>query len=137
MMTELAVKKTVPTPVAYVVEPRASAEIGALLERHGIPYETLSARRNVLAEVCTLLRVEDTFDDVYARYEGRQIVRREPAARRELPAGALFVPLEGDAAIRAALILEPTAMYGIYQYPRFRALAGRDGALPVLRVIRD
>jgi hypothetical protein len=135
MMTELAVKKTVPTPAAYAVEPRAAAEIGALLDRHGIPYETLSGPRGVLAEACRLLRVEDEFDEVYSRYEGRQIVRREPAATRQLPAGSLWVPLTGDAAIRAALILEPAAMYGLYQYPRLRPLAAPDGALPVLRVV--
>jgi hypothetical protein len=137
MMTELAVKKTVPTPAAYAVEPGAAAEIGALLDRHGIPYETLAAPRRVAAEACTLLRVEDEFDDVYSRYEGRQIVRREPAATREMPAGSLWVPLEGAAAVRAALILEPVVMYGIYQYPRFRVLAGPDGRLPILRVVRE
>ena len=52
----------------------------ALLERHGIPYEELTAPRTVRAEACTLLRIEDEFDDVYSRYEGRQIVRREAAA---------------------------------------------------------
>ena len=84
-----------------------------------------------------LLRVEDEFDDVYSRYDGRQIVRREPAAERELAAGSLWVPLTGDSAVRAALILEPAAMYGLYQHPRFRALVAPDGAMPVLRVLLD
>ena len=136
MMTELAVKATVPTPAGYSVEPRAAAEIGALLDRHAIPYETRPAARRVLAESCTLLRVEDDFDEVYSRYEGRQVVRRGAAAERELAAGSLWVPLVGDAAFRAALLLEPTTMYGLYQYPRFRALVGPDGALPVSRVVR-
>jgi hypothetical protein len=135
-MTEVAVKKTVPTPAGYAVEPRAAAEIGALLDRHGIPYERLAEPRTVDAEACTLLRVEDEFDEVYSRYEGRQIVRREAAAKRELPAGTLWIPLKGETASRAALILEPAAMYGIYQYPRFRALAVAGQALPVLRVLR-
>jgi Zinc carboxypeptidase len=137
MMTEVAIKKSVTIPIAYAVEPRAAAEIGALLDRQAIRYETIATPRSVEAEACTLLRVEDAFDDVYSRYEGRQIVRHEPAAKRELAAGWLWVPLEGESALRAALILEPAAMYGLYQYPRFRALAGPDGALPVLRVIRD
>jgi Zinc carboxypeptidase len=136
MMTEVVVKKTVPTPAGYAVEPRGAAEIGALLDRHGIPYERLAEPRTVDAEVCTLLRVEDEFDEVYSRYEGRQIVRREAAAKRELPAGTLWIPLKGETASRAALILEPAAMYGIYQYPRFRALAVAGQALPVLRVLR-
>jgi Zinc carboxypeptidase len=137
MMTELAIKRSVTTPIAYAIEPRAAVEIGGLLDRQAIPYETLTAPRSVEAEACTLLRVEEQFDDVYSRYEGRQIVRREPAAKRELPAGSLWVPLKGEGALRAALILEPAAMYGLYQYPRFRALAAADGALPVLRVTRD
>lgn len=136
MMIELAVKTTVPTPAGYSVDPRAAAEIGALLDRHAIPYETRPAPRRVLAEPCTLLRVEDDFDEVYSRYEGRQIVRCGAAAERELAAGALWVPLVGDAAVRAALLLEPATMYGLYQYPRFRAPVGPDGTLPVSRVVR-
>ncbi|HVN77045.1 MAG TPA: M14 family zinc carboxypeptidase [Thermoanaerobaculaceae bacterium] len=136
MMTVMAVKTAVPTPLGYAVEPRAAAEFRLLLERQGIPYEELAAARRVRAEACTLLRIEDEFDDVYSRYEGRAIVRREPAAERDLPAGSLWVPLEGEAAVRAALVLEPAAMYGPYQYPRFRALTKPASPLPVVRVVR-
>jgi hypothetical protein len=136
MMTELAVKKTVPTPLGYAVIPAAGEAFRALLERHGIPFETLASPRTVSAEPVTLVRVETEFDEVYSRYEGRQIVRRGEARATELAAGSLFVPLEGEAAVRAALVLEPTALYGLYQYPRFRALAGKDGTLPILRVVR-
>jgi hypothetical protein len=48
----------------------------------------------------------------------------------------LLVPLRGESALRAALVLEPSSLYGIYQYPHFRTLVGFDGALPVLRVMR-
>ena len=136
MMTVMAVKSAVPTPLAYAVEPRAAADFKLLLDRHGIPFEELAAPRAVRAEACTLLRIEDEFDDVYSRYEGRQIVRREPPAARELPAGSLWVRLAGEAAVRAALLLEPAAMYGPYQYPRFRALTKPGLSLPVLRVVR-
>jgi hypothetical protein len=61
----------------------------------------------VTAESATLVRVEDDFDEVYSRYGGRQIVRRGEARAPELAAGSLFVPLEGEAAVRAALVLEP------------------------------
>ncbi len=136
MMTVMAVKTTVPTPLGYAVEPRAAADFKLLLERQGIPYEELTAPRTVRAEACTLLRIEDEFDDVYSRYEGRAIVRREPAAERELPAGTLWVALAGESAVRAALVLEPAAMYGPYQYPRFRALVTPGSPLPVVRVVR-
>jgi len=115
--------------------PAAAAEIGALLERHGIPFERLAAARAARVEACTLLRVEDDFDELYGRYEGRQIVTRAEATAGELPPGSLWVPLTGEAAVRAALVLEPLQLYGLYQYPRFRALVAWDGTLPVLRVL--
>jgi hypothetical protein len=136
LMTTMAVKTAVPTPLGYAVEPRAAADFAELLERHGIPFETLAAPREVRAERCTLLRIEDESDDVYSRYEGRQIVRREAAAATPLAPGTLWVPLEGEAAVRAALLLEPAALYGLYQYPRFRKLVAPGAALPVVRVVR-
>ena len=136
MMTEMAVKSSVPTPLGYAILPAAAEAFRSLLEKHGIPFETLAAPRTVTAEAATLLRVEDDFDEVYSRYGGRQIVRRGEARAAELPAGSLFAPLEGEAAVRAALVLEPAQLYGLYQSPRFKALAGKDGSLPVLRVVR-
>lgn len=135
LMTELAVKRTVPAPLGYAVEPAAASDIGALLERHGIPFETVIVPRPVTAELSSLLKVEEEFDEVYSRYGGRQIVKRQRPGKIELPPGALWIPLEGEASLRAALVLEPAAMYGLYQYPRFRALVGADGRIPVLRVL--
>jgi hypothetical protein len=135
MMTDVAVKASVPTPLGYAIVSGASEAFKPVLERHGIPFETLLAPRTVDAESATLVRVEDDFDEVYSRYAGRQIVRRGEARATELAAGSLFVPLAGEAALRAALVLEPAELYGLYQYPRFRALAGKDGSLPVLRVV--
>jgi len=137
LMTEMAVKATVPTPIGYAVVPAAAEAFQSVLERHGIPFETLPAPRTVNAEPATLVRVEDEFDEVYSRYGGRQIVRRGEARATELSAGSLFVLLEGEAAVRAALVLEPAALYGLYQYPRFKALARKDGTLPVLRIVRQ
>lgn len=135
LMTEVAVKRTVPTPVGYAVVPEAAPEIAALLTRHGLPFETLAAPWTVTAERCTLLRVEEEFDDVYRRYGGRTIVTRGSEKPVELPAGSLWLPLEGESALRAAILLEPTAMYGLWQYPRLKALVAWDGTIPVLRVV--
>ena len=135
LMTALVVKRVVPTPAGYAIVPEAAAELGALLERHGIPFERLAAPRPARVEACTLARVEEAFDELYARYEGRQIVTRAAPAERELPAGTLWVALSGESAVRAALVLEPAQLYGLYQYPRFRSLVSWDGTLPVLRVI--
>ena len=136
MMTAIVVKKSVVTPRGYAIEPRAAAVIGELLDRHAIAFEKLASPRNVEAETCTLLRVEDEFDEIYSRYEGRQIVRCATSATRELSEGSLWVPLDGESAVRAAIILEPASLYGLYQYPSLRALVGEGGALPVLRVVR-
>ena len=136
LMTTLAVKKAVATPLGYAVEPRAAADFRLLLDRHGIPFEALVAPRTVRAERCVLVRLEDEFDELYSRYEGRQIVRCEAAAPQELPSGTLWVPLEGEAAVRAALVLEPGALYGVYTEPRFRKLVTPGEAVPVLRVVR-
>jgi hypothetical protein len=136
LMTEIAAKRSVPTPLGYEVGPKAAAEIGALLTRHGIPFETLEAPRKVQAETWTLLRVEEEFDDVYGRYGGRTIVKPGEARETELPGGSLFIPLEGEAALRAAILLEPSAMYGLWQYPAFRALVGANGEIPVRRVMK-
>ncbi len=136
LMTVMAVKKTVPTPLGYAVEPSAAAMFKALLERQAVPFEVLTATRSVKAETCTLLRVEKEFDDVYSRYDGRQIVARGEADPKDLPPGSLWVPLSGESAVRAALVLEPAMLYGLYQYPSYAALVGADKVLPVVRVVR-
>ncbi|MGE5235212.1 MAG: M14 family zinc carboxypeptidase [Acidobacteriota bacterium] len=136
MMTEMAVKLTVPTPLGYAVEPGAADRYRVLLTDHGIPFEQLTSPRTVTGESCTLQRVEDSFDEVYSRYEGRQIVRRGAPHEIALPAGSLWVAVSGEAAVRTALVLEPAMMYGLYQYASFRALVHEDGALPVVRVVR-
>jgi len=137
LMSTMVVKGSVPAPRAYAVTPEAAPAFRALLDRHGIPFETVGASRRVRAERGTLLRVEEEFDDLYGRYEGRQIVKRGEAGAFDLPAGSLLVPLEGEAALRAALLLEPASLYGLFQYPRWRALVGPDGAIPLLRVVDE
>jgi hypothetical protein len=132
-MTDAVVKRSVATPRAYVVEREAAPEFAALLERHALPYETLSAPGTLTAERCVLVRVEEEFDELYQRYEGRQIVTRDPAAAREFPAGSLLVR-PGPDGRRAAGLLEPAMLFGLFQYAPFRALVATDGTLPVWRV---
>ncbi len=135
-MTTLAVKAAVPTPLGYAVDPAAAPDFQPLLERHGIPFERLGAPRDVEAEPCTLVRLEDEADEVHSRYEGRQIVRCGDAAARSLAAGTLIVPLSGESAVRAALVLEPSLLFGLYAEPRFRRLVTPGAPVPVLRVVR-
>jgi hypothetical protein len=134
LMTDLVVKGSVPTPLAYAVAPAAAASFAALLRAHGVQFEILREAQPVSAERVTLLRIETDFDEVYQRYEGRHITRRAARAAHTLPAGSLLVPLAQAQAIRAVQLLEPESMHGMYVYPGFAPLARPGEDLPVLRV---
>ncbi len=134
LMTDLVVKGSVPTPRAYVIDAAAAETFKALLDRHGIRYARAGSAP-LQAERCRLLRVEAGYDDLYGRYENRQIVARDPAAGRTFPEGSLLVPLDQPLARSAIGILEPCLLYGLYSYQDFRTLALPDGTLPVWRVL--
>lgn len=135
LMTDLVVKRAVPTPRGYAIVPAAKEPFAALLTRHQIPFETLATARTFSASRCTLDKVEADWDPLYARYGGRQIVSCAAAAAVELPADTLWVPLDGESAIRAALLLEPLALYGLFQYDAMQGLVGADRTLPIVRVV--
>lgn len=134
LMTDLVVKGSVATPRAYVIDAAAAGVFKALLDRHGIRYVQAGAAP-LQAERCRLLRVEEGYDDLYGRYENRQIVARDPAAGHTFPEGSLLVPLDQPLARSAIGILEPCLLYGLYSYQDFRTLALPDGTLPVWRVL--
>lgn len=134
LMLDLVVKHSVPTPRAYVIEARVAATFRPLLEHHGLTFRALAAPEKGKTERCRLVRLEAPYDDLYQRYENRQIVTRDAAVERELAVGSLVVPLDQPLARRAVQVLEPCLLYGLYSYPAFRALALADGTLPVLRL---
>jgi hypothetical protein len=136
-MRDLVVKRSVPAPRAYVIDAAAAASFRSVLERHAIAFTTLGGTRLLVAERCRLERVEDGIDELYGRYAGRQIVSRDKAGPHEFAPGALLVRLDQPAAVRAALVLEPSMLYGLYQYKEFRALVGADQVVPVWRVTGD
>ena len=90
VMTDRVVKRSVATPVGYVVDALDARLYRPLLARHGIQSEMLPVAQTLAVESCALERIEDGFDEVYNRYEGRQIVRcaeaAERAARRRIAA---------------------------------------------------
>lgn len=136
-MRHRIVKRSVPTPQAYVINPDSAEPFKALLGRHAIPYETVEADdRVVTVEDCELVRIEETTDEVYNRYGGRQIVERREARPMALKPGAMLVRLDGEARVRAAIVLEPCNFYGLYQFDEFRDLVAEDGTLPVARIMR-
>jgi hypothetical protein len=129
------VKKSVSTPQSYAVPAVFADSYSRLLHRHAIPYLELDEARNFTVEPCYLQSVSEEYDDVYNRYSGLQIVTKKEPQTVELGAGSLLVPLNGPAALRAALLLEPTQLYGLYQFDQFRELVDDDGRMPVLRVV--
>jgi hypothetical protein len=88
----------------------------------------------VVAEACRLVRVEEEYDPVYARYAGRQIVSCDRGTPVELAPGSLIVDLGSAMDRRVVRALEPQMLYGLFQYDEFRALVGSEGQIPVLRV---
>jgi len=134
LMLDLVVKYSVPTPKAYVIEARVAKTFRPLLEHHGLAFRELQAPERLKTERCRLLCLEEPFDELYQRYENRQVVARDGAAERELPAGTLIVSLDQPLARRAIEVLEPCLLYGLYGYPEFRALKMADGTLPVQRL---
>lgn len=151
------VKATVPRPTAYVIDlagmgaeaggddasgttgSACRARFAELLTRHGLPFDTLAAPATFTVEASRLIRIESDTDPLYNRFGGRQIVERDPPAPRVFAPGALVVRIDGadpGDALRAALLLEPNALYGLYQFAPWRAFARRaDGTLPVWRVV--
>ncbi|MCX7718220.1 MAG: DUF2817 domain-containing protein [Candidatus Sumerlaeaceae bacterium] len=135
-MDTRVIKKSVPAASAYLVEVAAAAPIGDLLGRHGIAFEVTTTPLVVEVERVRLVRVEDKEDPVYERYANRVIVERLKPAQQAFAAGSLRVDLGALPPVerlRATLLLEPCQMYGLYQYPVFRATVGPDGLLPVAR----
>jgi len=135
-MHDRIVKRSVATPAGYVVEATAATAFREILDRHAIPFKTINELRVFQAERAKLLRLEEEEDPIYQRYGGRQIVQLDPPAQQQFQPGSLFVRLQDDnSSLRAAVLLEPAALHGLYQFPQFRALVGADGTIPVWRVI--
>lgn len=132
---DLVIKGFVERPAAYAIKASEAEVYAELLDRHAIPFERLEEPRTVMAESVKLVRIEDHYDDVYARYGGRQITERGAVGHVELPAGSLLVSLDGVDGRRTAQLLEPLKLYGLYQYDLFRDTVGEAWDIPVLRVI--
>ena len=94
----------------------------SLRDARGAPHGERRSRRRSSASRTTSTRST-------AGTAGRQIVRRGEARATELAAGSLFVPLEGEAAVRAALVLEPAAALRPLPVPALQG-ARRHGRAP-------
>jgi hypothetical protein len=135
-MHDLIIKSSVKTPQGYVVSKEDTELFKILLDRHAIPYQKLIQSKKYKVERCKLVKIEDFRDEVYNRYAGRQIVKYDTTIQKEFGAGSIFISLNNIDGKRAALLLEPLQLYGLYQYQDFRNLIGEDKAIPVWRILK-
>lgn len=134
LMQDRIIKSSVPKPAGYIVDATLAAPYKLLLQRNGLAFEILESDRAYPVEACQLIRVEDTFDPVYHRYEGRQIVSREAIESKIFAPGSLWISLNASDALRKLILLEPCMLFGLYQYEPFRATV-KKGIIPVYRVM--
>jgi len=134
-MHELVIKKSVPSPLGYIISREYTERFKDLLDRHELAYQLISENTKYEVEQCTLVRYEDFIDEVYSRYAGRQIVKGDTIIQKEFEAGSIIISLGKTDGKRAALLLEPLQLYGLYQYPEFRSLIGQDKIVPVWRLL--
>jgi len=134
-MHHMIVKKTIPLPKAYIIDADKAEVFIKLLQHHAIPFDTLKKEIKVFVEPVRILRIETEWDPVYARYGGRQISEIDSITQKNFPAGSLLIQLQNETAVRAALLLEPSAIYGLYQYVPFKNFLSEKGFTPVWRII--
>lgn len=134
-MHDLIVKKSVATPLGYIIPADQKKPYQELMDRHDLEYSILSEKQTFTVEACELVRIENEFDEIYSRYDGRQIVQLQEVVKREFPAGSLYIPLDQKYARKAAIILEPNMLFGLYQYEEFLETLRWDGQIPVFRVM--
>lgn len=136
-MTDMIVKRSASMPHAYFIEKKHAKTFIELLNNHGLTFELIESPQTIQAEPIRILRVETEFDAVYARYAGRQISEIESPVTKTFPEGGLKVKLNDHNSMRAALLLEPSVIYGLYQYDPYRSFLTEDGYPPVWRVVQN
>jgi len=135
-MPDLVIKKSVSRPQAYLIQPEHAAVFSELLQQHAIPFDVIQQPATYQIQYCLLDTVEMEFDDLYHRYGGRVISSMQAVESHRVEAGSLFVPVDMKNGLRAMAILEPTQMFGLYQYPTYFKLVASDRRLPVVRLIK-
>jgi len=131
---DLIVKKTVSKPEGYIIPVQYAELYGNLLSRHEISYNILAKGKLFTVESCLLLELEENWDETYSRYGNRQIVEKLIASDKLFEKGSLYIPVTS---YQAVLHLEPSMLYGLYQYPEFRAIVPDSSIIPVYRHIKQ
>jgi hypothetical protein len=107
----------------------------SLLEKHNINYEIISEDTNLIVESTKLLNIEKEWDELYSRYSDRAIVELLSKQEMVFKKGSILLKLDEKDAVRAAMLIEPTMLYGLYQYHQFNSLINEDGIIPVYRIV--
>ncbi len=128
------VKRTVPRPSAYAIPAEHAELFRPLLEKHALPFTALTEPLATEAEAARRnpnhpgLEFSDTTATSWA-------IELQPPTRVTLPSGSLIVPATtGANGRKAALILEPALVEGLYEAEPFGGLEDSEGNLPVLRL---
>jgi len=136
-MTDMIVKKSVVRPIGYIIDAKSAEQYRKLLELQDIDFDVLSEPTIYKVESCSLLTVEDSWDPVYSRYAGRQIVEQKDAALKSFQKGAIYVPVSKPKDRRVFILLEPTMLYGLYQYQHYFDTTEDENRIPVYRVMQN
>jgi len=134
-MPELVIKKSVSTPKAYFIEAEHEAAFRVLLDRHSIPFELIDQPISLAVQECRLDTIEMDFDDLYHRYGGRTLVTLETATELMVQPGGILIPVESLNGRRVIALLEPSMLYGLYQYPGYQSMITEEKIIPVSRVL--
>jgi hypothetical protein len=135
-MGDLVVKKSINTPKGYIIDHDFSGEFINFLNKHNIKYKATRNDTIITVETVTLLRIEDEWDELYSRYAGRSVTETNDIKKMNFKKGSVMVQLNDPNAIRAAVLLEPTMLYGLYQYSQFYDLIDEKGITPVYRIFK-
>ncbi|XOV80716.1 MAG: M14 family zinc carboxypeptidase [Aestuariibacter sp.] len=134
-MKHRVVKRYVETPEGYLIAKKHVSLIKPLLDRHELDYEILKSAQTLNVETCHLQRIETEYDELYERYEGRQIVSCEAADEKTFQPGSLSITLTAPRANEVIVMLEPQMLYGLFQYPEFASLADESKEIGVYRLM--
>lgn len=124
----IATGTPLPMPAAYVVREH-QAELGAVLEAHGIEYYILAAPR-------TEWVIEFATGTSSARPSAMLNKVRERAVRLRAETGDLWIDLEQPRGRLAALLLEPRSDSSVFRTPDYERLVAAGTVLPIYRIPR-
>ncbi len=135
LMDDIIIKKFVPRPKGYLISGDSLSVYKTLLDRHAIAYKEVSPGDEYWVQRSILTDVEEDFDALYERYDGRQIVELEEVPTRVSSSDAIYVDASGSHGNRVSLLLDPLRLYGLYEFHEFRETVNEDGEIPVYRVV--